>query len=93
MPRDPKRIDEAIAILKAVWKRHPDLRLGQLIHNAAVMSRSNADLFYVEDNELMFGLGQLLMDNVAYVNDTPTASGGAREVREGQETTNSYGGP
>jgi hypothetical protein len=29
--RDPARIDAAIERLRAVWKRHPDSRLGQLV--------------------------------------------------------------
>jgi hypothetical protein len=33
--RDPDRIDAIIERLRAVWKRHPDLRLGQMVSNGA----------------------------------------------------------
>jgi uncharacterized protein YihD (DUF1040 family) len=33
MARDPSRIDILLAELKVYWKRHPDLRLCQIIGN------------------------------------------------------------
>ena len=46
--RDPKRIDEILALLEKVWKENPDLRLTQLIGNCF----SAGDLYYVEDDKL-----------------------------------------
>lgn len=55
--RDPNRIDRILGLLGARWKQHPDLRLGQIIHNlgyeAKVMNNCiapDSDMFYVEDD-------------------------------------------
>lgn len=53
--RDPNRIDQLLARLKAIWERNPDLRLGQLILNVA----SDPVLYYVEDEELMTAMEKL----------------------------------
>ncbi len=53
--RDPGRIDGALAVLAAAWRAHPDLRLGQLVVNAA----GDADSFYVEDDVLAAALARL----------------------------------
>jgi uncharacterized protein YihD (DUF1040 family) len=49
MARDPKRIAEVLDLIEAIWKKHPDLRLGQLIFNTCPRQD---DLFYLEDDEL-----------------------------------------
>jgi len=55
--RDPARIDEMLAVLREVWQREPDLRLGQLIFNAARMrDASIEDVFSIEDGALRKGL-------------------------------------
>ncbi len=55
--RDPARIDEMLAALREVWQREPDLRLGQLIFNAARMRDANIDdVFSIEDGTLHKGL-------------------------------------
>lgn len=48
MARNPKRIAEVLDLIEAIWKKHPDLRLGQLILGCAI----EPDLFYLEDDEL-----------------------------------------
>lgn len=48
-PRDPARIDIVLAALRAYWLANPDLRLGQIVVNAA----SGGDPFSVEDEVLM----------------------------------------
>lgn len=53
--RDPNRIDQLLARLKAIWERNPDLRLGQLILNVA----SDPVLYYVEDEELITAMEKL----------------------------------
>lgn len=50
-PRDPARIDIIIAALRAYWLANPDLRLGQIVVNAA----DGCDPFGVEDDALMAG--------------------------------------
>lgn len=47
--RDPNRIDTYIETLRRIWKKHPDLRLGQLITN---MNTTKVSLFYVEEDKL-----------------------------------------
>ena len=47
--RDPNRIDEVLETLSAYWKKHPDLRLGQIIVNVT----GKSDPFYVEDETLL----------------------------------------
>lgn len=47
--RDPNRIEELIVDLRNLWKKKPDLRLGQLLVNLS----ANKDLFYLEDEDLL----------------------------------------
>lgn len=50
--RDPARIPKILERLRKVWEAHPDLRLGQLVVNAAT-SRPHCDPFYIEDDSLI----------------------------------------
>ena len=47
--RDINRIDLILDRLKTLWKKYPDLRLGQLILNVL----RDPVLYYVEDVELI----------------------------------------
>lgn len=47
--RDINRIDLILDRLKILWKKHPDLRLGQLILNVL----QDPALYYVEDEQLI----------------------------------------
>lgn len=49
--RDPNRIPKVLEYVQRVWERNPDLRLGQLIVN--LMTPRFADIFYVEDDQLL----------------------------------------
>lgn len=51
--RNPKRIPEILEAIREVWTEHPDLRLGQLITIAVGYQTVIADVFYIEDNELL----------------------------------------
>lgn len=51
MTRPVERIDDILAELGKVWKRYPDMRLGQLISNAA--SLANSQSWHMEDTTLM----------------------------------------
>lgn len=44
MSRDPKRIPKILATLGELWMANPDLRLGQIMGNAAIT-------FYTEDDQ------------------------------------------
>ena len=55
--RDPARIDEILELLRAVWTLEPDLRLGQLVYNAArIRDPELSDVFSIEDSSLHKGL-------------------------------------
>ena len=46
--RNPRRIHRILAKLQAYWEAHPDLRVGQIVSNAA----PDKDVFYIEDEVL-----------------------------------------
>jgi uncharacterized protein YihD (DUF1040 family) len=46
--RDAKRIDKILKIIAEVWKKNPDLRLGQLLLDAV----NSSYLYYIEDEQL-----------------------------------------
>lgn len=46
--RDPKRIDRILDQIREVWKKHPDLRLMQLLGNCF----QGIDNYYTEDDEV-----------------------------------------
>lgn len=50
--RDPKRIDRIIRKLGIIWRKHPDLRLMQLLGNCF----PSGDHYYKEDSDLEEGL-------------------------------------
>jgi hypothetical protein len=47
--RDPKRIPKVLKEIEKIWKKHPDLRLGQLIGNHI----EGLLVYYVEDENLI----------------------------------------
>jgi uncharacterized protein YihD (DUF1040 family) len=47
--RDINRIDRILAKLGEVWKKYPQLRLGQLILNVI----NEPTLYYIEDQDLI----------------------------------------
>lgn len=51
--RDPKRIKRICREIEKSWKQNSDLRLGQLLSNIP------KDLYYIEDEELMYLLKQM----------------------------------
>jgi uncharacterized protein YihD (DUF1040 family) len=51
MSRDAKRIPEVLAALGELWMANPDLRLGQIMSNAAIT-------FYTEDDKALQGIQQ-----------------------------------
>lgn len=52
--RDPARIPKVLEAIRAVWLAHPDLRLGQIIDNAATQPEGGRiDVFYIDDETLL----------------------------------------
>lgn len=47
--RDPNRIEKILKEIGDIWKQYPDLRLGQLLLNAA----RDPVLYYLEDDEII----------------------------------------
>ena len=57
--RDPQRIHRLLAAVHNVWKANPDLRLGQILVNAASKAGIAVEcpaLFYAEDDRVLEGL-------------------------------------
>ena len=48
--RELDRIDDVLEEIRAYWMRNPDLRLGQIVCNAAV---PGCDPFYMEGDRLV----------------------------------------
>jgi hypothetical protein len=57
--RDPARIDQVLAVVREVWQRYPDLRLGQLIVNAVQPEEPCSQVYSVEDTTLVRKLESL----------------------------------
>ncbi len=74
--RDPDRIDPLLDKLKEVWKRHPDLRLGQLIVVLAKPTEPCPGVFYIEDDVLTERLSKRLLPMEYNVCKTCRASDG-----------------
>ena len=55
--RDPNRIDRILETIREYWKKNPDLRLSQIIHNADVRDLH----FHLEDDELEKEIRKTLM--------------------------------
>ena len=71
--RDPKRIDVILQEIGAIWRKYPDMRLGQLIGNVL----EGPSLYYVEDDSLVKALKDMYegveepvkFDDEAYIFD------------------------
>jgi uncharacterized protein YihD (DUF1040 family) len=46
--RDPERIDRILNLIAVIWRRNPDLRLGQLLYSFAGFE---GDIFNCEDDK------------------------------------------
>ena len=49
-PRDPNRIEPMLAKLAELWKKAPDLRLGQFLLNSVP---KEIQLYFIEDEDLL----------------------------------------
>lgn len=54
--RDPRRIDEILAVVREIWENEPDLRLGHLVVKGIRPSDPCPQIFYAEDDVLLAGL-------------------------------------
>lgn len=58
MSRSEEHIDAVIDVLRDIWKKYPDFRLCQLLHNIIWFMESDrksphVDIYYVEDDKLV----------------------------------------
>lgn len=53
MQRDDAFIDHVLSEIATLWKRQPDLRLGQLIVNAVRPAQPCPEIFAIEDEKLL----------------------------------------
>lgn len=58
-PRNPDRITPMMAKVEEIWKKVPQLRLGQLLGNCA---KSEIQLYYMEDDVLLEKLEAMYKD-------------------------------
>jgi uncharacterized protein YihD (DUF1040 family) len=56
--RDPQRIDRILNLIAVIWRRNPDLRLGQLLLTHAGFE---GDIYYYEDDRTEQKLTQYIM--------------------------------
>lgn len=54
---------QALAQILRVWEQFPDWRLGQLIENAMRERKPSAQLFYIEDDEIVDAIRDLLRES------------------------------
>jgi len=58
--RDPARIPRMLDLLRQVWERSPDLRLGQIVSSATMAGGwGQNDPFYCEDDVTEKGLRKM----------------------------------
>ncbi len=85
--RDLERISKVLKLVEAVWRRSPDMRLGQLLvvaaayHNRGEVGR---DLFGIKDEELVAGL-ERLSGEFSEVPEEPGDEGEGAEQAAGQQ--------
>lgn len=60
--RNPARIPVLLDTIKEIWKKNPDLRLGQLIFIALRLEKSADSLFNTEDGVLFQNLTNTFLD-------------------------------
>ena len=54
--RDPNRIEEVILALETYWVDHPDMRLGQIICNAARAFDEEGNYGPIPDTQRIFNM-------------------------------------
>ena len=67
--RNRNRIDMILKELSEIWYEMPDLRLCQILSNAAKLENwKQKDLFYLEDDKLLSGL-KILKEKGVYIGE------------------------
>jgi len=66
-PRDPKRIERVVELLREAWRLFPDQRLTQLVINVADQKHDCAPVFYLEDTEIEKKLEAMIRSRREYL--------------------------
>lgn len=58
----PNEIETTLHIIRNAWYHFPEMRLGQLLTNAAIASGMSHgdDLFYIPDEQLIDGINDIV---------------------------------
>lgn len=57
--RDKQRIDKILDLVRELWEKYPDQRLGQIMYNYVFDNRM-VDMFYVEDEDVINSISKYL---------------------------------
>lgn len=57
--RDINRIDKILDLVRELWEKYPDQRLGQIMSNY-VFDNKIVDMFYVEDEDVINSISKYL---------------------------------
>ena len=58
--RDPARIDRILTKLGEVWRKSPDMRLGQLVDNLRLREPTPFQRFNVEDDRIEAAIARVV---------------------------------
>ena len=58
--RDPARIDRILTKLGEVWRKSPDLRLGQLVDNLRIQAPTSFQCFSFEDDRIEAAIDRVI---------------------------------
>jgi uncharacterized protein YihD (DUF1040 family) len=59
MPRNPERIPYVMYLIQSIWRKHPDMRLMQLLEN---VSDGDCCMYHMEDDALVSRLIEQYLD-------------------------------
>jgi hypothetical protein len=82
-PRDPKRVDRMIELLREAWQLFPDQRLTQLVINIADKKHDCGPVFYADDTDIEKKLEAFVKERREYL---------AKKENEGRESGGSETG-
>jgi hypothetical protein len=69
IPRDPKRIDRMVELLREAWQLCPDERLTQLVINATDTHHDCGPVYYFEDDKMEQTLQHLIEGRRRYLRE------------------------
>jgi hypothetical protein len=73
IPRDPKRIDRMVELLREAWHLFPDERLTQLVINTTNTNHDCGPVFYMEDDKMEQRLQSMIAGRRKYLKEREDA--------------------